>query len=125
MSENTLSKQRWIKDIFTRALLGLSFVVFLKWLVIGIEGNFTDAPHYFLYFFCFTFLIALAIRNILPRISGVIGFVFSLWFSVFVFGSAFGGMSGWVWYEYMITFIGGPLGVLTLVMSIRMVISKK
>ena len=124
MSGISSPQQIRISDAFARALQGLSFIVFLKWLVIGVQGNFKDAPHYFLYFFCFTFLIALALRKRLPRISGVIGFLFSLWFSIFVFGSAFGGMSGWEWYEYMVTFIGGPLGLLVLVLSARMIVRK-
>ena len=124
MSQTSSSQQTRISDAFARALQGLSFIVFLKWLAIGIEGNFKDAPHYFLFFFSFTFLIALALRKRLPRISGVIGFLFSLWFSIFVIGSAFGGMSGWKWYEYIITFIGGPLGLLILFLSARMITRK-
>jgi hypothetical protein len=124
MSEASSSQLTRINGTFARALQGLSFIVFLKWLAIGLEGSFKDAPHYFLYFFCFTFLIALGIRRRFPRISAIMGFLFSLWYAVFVFGSAFGGMSGWKWYEYMVTFIGGPLSLLIIGLSVRILIRK-
>jgi hypothetical protein len=124
VTDTSSPQQIRISDSFARALQGLSFIVFLKWLAIGLEGSFKDAPHYFLYFFCFTFLIALAIRKRLPRISAIMGFLFSLWYAVFVFGSAFGGMSGWKWYEYMVTFIGGPLSLLIIGLSVRILVRK-
>lgn len=119
MSERSSLQQTRISDAFTRALQGLSFIAFLNWLAIGIEGDFKDLPHYFLFFFCFPFLIALVLRKRLPRASGVMAFLFSLWYSIFVIQSISGGMNGWKWYEYMVTFIGGPLSLLILGLSAR------
>ena len=124
MSEASSSQQTRISDAFARALQGLTFIVFLHWLAIGLEGNFKDAPHYLLFYYCFTFLIALALRKRQPRTSGVIGFLFSLLYSIFIFGIGFEGINGWKWYEYMATFIGGPLSLLILGLSVRILIRK-
>jgi len=124
MSDTSTNKQARISDIFAKCLMGLAAMVFLKWLAIGLEGNFKDAPHYFLFFFCLTFLVAILIRKRTPRTSGIMGFLFSLWYSVFIFSSAAEGFDGWKWYEYMVTFIGGPLALLILGLSVRMIIKK-
>lgn len=124
MSGTSSPQQIRISDAFARALQALTFIVFLHWLAIGLEGNFKDAPHYLLFYYCFTFLIALALRKRQPRTSSVIGFLFSLWYSTFVFGPVFGGLNGWKWYEYMATFIGGPLSLLIIGLSLRMIIRK-
>lgn len=107
-----------------RASVGLCFVVFIWWAGAGIDGNFEEAPHFFLFFFCLTFLIALAIRKKRPRASGVIGFLISLLFSYLVLVSALGGISDWPWHEYVLTFIGGPLSLISLVTSVQMVFRK-
>jgi hypothetical protein len=124
MSTNATSRSNSSSDLFTRLLQLLAAIVFIKWLAIGLSGSFSDAPHAFLVFFCLTFLIAAAIRNRLRRTSGVIAFLFSLWFSVFVIMSAFGDRSEWEWFEYMITFIGGPLGLIIVLLSAKRMIKK-
>jgi hypothetical protein len=123
MSDTSINKQARISDIFAKCLIGLATIAFLIWLASGLEGSFKDAPHYLLVYYTFTFLVAVLIRKRAPRASGIIGFLFSLLYCFFVFTITYGS-DGLNWYDYMVTFVGGPLALLILGLSVRMITKK-
>ncbi len=95
----------------------IGVVSLVKYLGLAVE-DFANAPHFFLVFLVVPFFVAAALARRLPRIAAVITILFGGLYAYLMIMQLFGGIEPY-WGDYLLVFVGLPLALAALVVSVR------
>ncbi len=97
-------------------------VSLVKYLGLAVK-DFANSPHFFLVFLVVPFFVAAALARRLPRTAAVITILFGGLYAYLMIMQLIGGIEPF-WGDYLLVFVGLPLALAALVVSVRVLIRR-